>query len=661
MCGIFGVIPLKKNISPKKLLATFTKLMLLSESRGKEASGLAWHTGTSIIIYKEPLRGSQLVKTKAYRELFHTRFMPLALIGHTRLATHGSQKNFRNNQPIATRDLVGVHNGIITNDRHLAKRFRLHRSSQLDTEVMLRLTNFFMTKGATPQKALGRTFDLIEGSASVAILLRNSKALLLATNTGSLYITRTSNPAFVLFASEEVILKRLLITLFFLQPSKIRISHVRPESGVHITLRSQKIRSFPMSEPYPKSFLHNNTSIPVIIQQEIKPTFTILNPQNSLRNLKRHIPHYKAIHAIRRCERCILPATMPFITFDHEGICNWCRSHQKIRYQGHKELEKLVAPHRSPNGKPDCIVAFSGGRDSSYGLHYVKTVLKMNPIAYTYDWGMVTDLGRRNQARLVGKLGVEHIIISADITQKLFHIKQNILAWLKKPDLGMVPIFMQGDKQAEYYVEKLRRQTGVRLVIYCRGNALENEDFKFGHCGVHNGSPEGVLHHMPLLGRLRMAAYYAAHYLTNPTYFNSSLADTLLAYYATYLMRHDFIYLWHYIPWDEQTIVSTLKKLYGWETVKDSITTWRTDDGTPPFYNYIYYRLQGFTEHDAFRSNQIREGVLTREKALSLAREENKPRYEGLAWYFDRVGLNGDKILTAIDRIPKLYDVGPGA
>ena len=41
-------------------------------------------------------------------------------------------------------------------------------------------------------------------------------------------------------------------------------------------------------------------------------------------------------------------------------------------------------------------------------------------------------------------------------------------------------------------------------------------------------------------------------------------------------------------------------------------------DGTAAFYNYIYYTVAGFTENDAFRSNQIRAGVLNRSEAARL-------------------------------------------
>lgn len=359
---------------------------------------------------------------------------------------------------------------------------------------------------------------------------------------------------------------------------------------------------------------------------------------------------------MRYCKKCILPETMPLIQFDANGICNYCHNHQKIHYQGRDALEKELAPFRSKHGEPDCIIAFSGGRDSAYGLHYLKKELGMNPIAFTYDWGMATDIARRNQARMVGKLGVEHIIVAADIDKKRRNIRKNIEAWLKRPHLGAVTLFMAGDKQCEYYVTKIARQNRIKKVIFCRGNELENEEFKWGYCGITNGSPGGVLHDLSPAGKIKLLTFFAKQYLLNPAYINISVWDTLFAYWVAYMMPLDFTYLWHYIPWDENTIVSTLRREYGWETEPDSTQTWRTDDGTSPFYNYIYHSIAGFTENDTFRSNQIREGLMTRDEAFRLVREENKPRPKALKWYFDAVGLDQEKVLTAIDAIPKQYD-----
>ena len=88
---------------------------------------------------------------------------------------------------------------------------------------------------------------------------------------------------------------------------------------------------------------------------------------------------------------------MPYITFDENGVCNYCKSYKLRNIPKPKdELFKLVEPYRKQN-QQDCIVPFSGGRDSCFGLHLIVNELKMKPIAYTYDWGMVTDL-RRNIA-----------------------------------------------------------------------------------------------------------------------------------------------------------------------------------------------------------------------------------------------------------------------
>jgi hypothetical protein len=108
----------------------------------------------------------------------------------------------------------------------------------------------------------------------------------------------------------------------------------------------------------------------------------------------------------------------------------------------------------------------------------------MNPVAFTYDWGLVTDLARRNQARLCGKLGVEHILRSADIPTKRRCVRKNVQAWLKKPELGMVTLFTAGDKQFYKYARELRRETGIKLVIFCTGNMIEDTPYKTGLCGI---------------------------------------------------------------------------------------------------------------------------------------------------------------------------------
>src|SRR5262249_48646223 len=300
------------------------------------------------------------------------------------------------------------------------------------------------------------------------------------------------------------------------------------------------------------------------------------------------VDYSSRVDRLKRCTKCILPETFPFVQFDEHGVCAYCREWKSIVPKGHAALLEAVEPYRSKDGSPDVIVAFSGGRDSSYGLHYVKKVLGMNPIAFTYDWGMVTDLARRNCARVCGKLGIEHIIRSADITAKRRYVRKNIEAWLKKPELGMVTLFMAGDKEFYAHARQLRKETGIKLVIFCTGNLIEEARYKTGLMGVPQDDDEMVLPNMSMRNKLGMLWYFARNYATNPAYINESLLDTANAFYQTFVVKDDFLYLYHYLPWFEDEIVGTIRREYDWEIATDTKTTWRIGDGTAAFYNYIY-------------------------------------------------------------------------
>ena len=69
----------------------------------------------------------------------------------------------------------------------------------------------------------------------------------------------------------------------------------------------------------------------------------------------------------------------------------------------------------------------------------------------------------------------------------------------------------------------------------------------------------------------------------------------------------------------------------------------------------MYYTVAGFTEHDTFRSNQIREGDLKREEALALVEDENRPRYPNIKWYLDAVGVDFGEAIKVVNAIPRLY------
>jgi glutamine---fructose-6-phosphate transaminase (isomerizing) len=651
MCGIFGVVYGRDaHIDPRFAGSVVETLFRCSESRGKEAAGLAVYDGRTINVLKQAGSVHQFLANPKYREVMDQALgvwsearrdgsdTTLAITGHSRLVTNGAQTEGANNQPVVAGGSVMIHNGIIVNEAELWRRNPdLRREAEVDTEVLAGLLRKNYDRSRDIVWAARATFGEIEGAASVACFLEDLSNLLLATNTGSLFFATNERKTFLVFASERFILQRLLETSGIEERvGRCEIDQVRAGNGLLVDLRSLGYESF------------NSLGAPV---QEPPAPRSAPEPPRKLEI----VDHTKTGKNLRRCKRCILPETYPFMDFDADGVCRYCRDWKRIEVKGEEALRRAVEPYRSKDGKPDVIVAFSGGRDSAYGLHYVKKVLGMNPVAFTYDWGLVTDLARRNQARLCGKLGVEHILRSADIPTKRRYVRKNVQAWLKKPELGMVTLFTAGDKQFYKYARELRRETGIKLVIFCTGNMIEDTPYKTGLCGIREKD-----HGMTLTGlhqgdELRLLWYYFKNYLKNPAYWNESLKDTLDAYYQTFLVKDDFLYLYHYLKWDERTIVDTIRREYDWEVATDTHTTWRIGDGTAPFYNYIYMTIAGFSEDEVMLSNMIREGVLTRAEALEKAADYARPRWPSLREYAQIVGFNLEEAIQIVNAAKKLY------
>lgn len=54
------------------------------------------------------------------------------------------------------------------------------------------------------------------------------------------------------------------------------------------------------------------------------------------------------IRKLRRCTYCVLPETMPFIEFDKNGVCNYCRSYKKRQYIGEAAVQQMAEKIRKP-------------------------------------------------------------------------------------------------------------------------------------------------------------------------------------------------------------------------------------------------------------------------------------------------------------------------
>nr|WP_321258581.1 hypothetical protein [uncultured Pseudodesulfovibrio sp.] len=642
MCGIFAVVVDKTKTSPQLFHQSIRKLFLESELRGRESSGLGILFENSLYVHKESNSARHMLATDEYTQLEdsiqwdNTDSGIVAAIGHCRLVTNGSQALHHNNQPIIKEQIVAVHNGIITNEAYLWGTLKNEkRQYDVDTEVFLARLHESLANGRDLEGAWADSYANLEGSVSICALHSDRKTLVCATDNGSLYFYRDETAGITFFASEAPFIKAVLKECgpqFELKSSSIE--HIAPKQGVMIDLQDFTATQFDVTAPDSR-----HTTAPVAPGSVNLIDFASLNSPENVN--------------LRRCTKCILPETMPFIEFDEDGVCNFCNSHVPRQAKGEQALLDILEPHRKSNNEYDCLVGLSGGRDSTYGLYLLKEKFGMNPVAFTYDWGMVTDLARRNIYRTCGKLGVEHVLISADIRRKRENVRKNVKAWLKRPTLGMVPLFMAGDKQFYHHANVTMKKMGIDLMVFCENGKYERAHFKGGFCGINEGARRSF--NISVLEKLKLFSYYIYQILINPSYINTSLIDSASAVFSTYFLKHDYLFLFEYIDWVEEEVNNTIISEFNWETSPDTPGTWRIGDGTAPFYNYIYHTIAGFTEHDTFRSNQIRYGVITRDEALRLSAEENKIRLNSLEWYANTIGFDLNEALCIINSAKKIY------
>ncbi|MEM7093772.1 MAG: glucosamine 6-phosphate synthetase [Actinomycetota bacterium] len=600
MCGIFGVIASGQvNREHLDVLAKHAR------QRGRDSSGLIASDGDRVIVQRADFDILKLLK-KEWPESIRVA------LGHSRLITNG----LADNQPVARDDVLVLHNGIVVNADELWGELSVERELQIDTEAIAGIAVDHVDGGREVADLPKRILEECRGVVACAVYLTRLGKLLLFSNNGSLYVGELDGAHY--FSSE------------FFPLSEIGCVDVRQVKDDAVILDVPAVDVVDIKD-------HRRRT------EDLIPDLAYNAEEDRLLMY----PEY----ALRRCSRCILPETMPFINFDDDGVCNYCRNYTLRNVpKAKEELFELVEPYRR-GGRADCILPFSGGRDSCYGLHLVVNELGMNPITYTYDWGMVTDLGRRNISRMCSQLGVENIIVAADISKKRRNIAMNLKAWLKSPHLGMVSVLTAGDKHFFRHVETVKAQTGIDLNLWGI-NPLEVTHFKAGFLGVPPNFEEKKVYSHGAMKQLRYWSRRFAAMAQSPGYYNRSLWDTLSGeYYRSFTEKSDYFHIFDYWRWDEDLINDTLIDEYDWETAVDTNATWRIGDGTAAFYNYVYYLAAGFTEHDTFRSNQIREGQMTRSEALELVKDENAPRYENIRWYLDAIGMDFESVVATVNKM----------
>lgn len=203
------------------------------------------------------------------------------------------------------------------------------------------------------------------------------------------------------------------------------------------------------------------------------------NQENRFPSAKFGLPN-----EVKYCKSCIISNQRPNSTveydhvassmkktiyFDEFGICDACRyaklKKSNINWEDRrKQLSELCDRNRKHDGSYDCIVPGSGGKDSFYASHILKTVYGMHPLTVTWAPHIYTDWGWKNfhawinaghDNYLMTPNGRVHRLLTRLSTELLFHPFQPFMFGQKSlapkiASLFEIPLVFFGENEAEY-------------------------------------------------------------------------------------------------------------------------------------------------------------------------------------------------------------------
>ncbi|MDB0047979.1 N-acetyl sugar amidotransferase [Burkholderiaceae bacterium] len=173
------------------------------------------------------------------------------------------------------------------------------------------------------------------------------------------------------------------------------------------------------------------------------------------------------------------------INFDENGVCDACNLAERKRegtnwVEREKQLRELCDKHRKHDGSYDCVVPGSGGKDSFYASHILKTKYGMHPLTVTWAPHIYTEWGWKNfqswihaghDNYLMTPNGRVHRLLTRLSTEILFHPFQAFMFGQKAlaPKMALlfnIPLVFYGENEAEYGNPIGDADTAKREVAY---------------------------------------------------------------------------------------------------------------------------------------------------------------------------------------------------
>jgi len=333
---------------------------------------------------------------------------------------------------------------------------------------------------------------------------------------------------------------------------------------------------------------------------------------------------------MRRCSRCILPSSMPGISFDSDGICNYCHDYRKQKLKGEKALLEILNEAGRTDSQYDCIVNLSGGRDSSYAILKLAKDYGMKVLAVNYRNPFTHRLATRNIKNIQDILGVNLIDFSF---KPGFHeriLKRNLSALMKNTDPAMIPMVCISCKLIWKNILKIANTHNIKLIV-SGGNLFEQTTFKRVLLGGDQNQSLPSYYSSYVFGLARRAM--VNHRFLRPATLISTIKGYLYSNPYSPMVRlkggHiNKLDLFHYLSWDENVVLERIQNELDWQYPENNSGSWRFDCQIGHLKDLLYLKTLGLTEKDDFYSKLIREGKISRKDAIKRIAKENEVNFK---------------------------------
>lgn len=338
------------------------------------------------------------------------------------------------------------------------------------------------------------------------------------------------------------------------------------------------------------------------------------------------------------CSRCIMDTSDPNISFNSEGLCDYCRNFDtQIKPNWHTDAQGLVELSAlseriklQGRGKDfDCIIGLSGGLDSSYVAYIAKEKMGLRPLLFHVDAGWNTDQAVGNIEKLVDGLGLD--------------LYTEVINWEEMKDLQLSFLKSQIADQdlpqdAAFFsaLYKFARKNRIKYVL-TGGNFSTECCREPEEWGGYPGIDKALFNDIhKRFGKRRLKSFPLLDIFTYKVFYQKFLGMTVVKP----------LNLVQYIKRDAET---ELEQRFGWKKFKHK----HHESRFTRFYeDYWMPRKFGYEKRRAHFSSLIMTGQMTREAALErISKPEMDDQF--LKSEFEYVA---SKLGLSVDELQQIFD-----